>query len=308
MEYHDYYKTLGVSRDATQDEIKKQYRRLARKYHPDVSKEPDAEQRFKETAEAYEVLKDAEKRRSYDQLGANWKAGEEFRPPPGWEQAFGGSPFGGGVEGHSDFFESIFGGNMGAGMGGAGFSGRAAPPPNQTLRITIRLRESFQGGRRAVQIPQIGANGQPNGEHKKLEIRIPKGIQAGQKIRLAGQGRSAMAGGARGDLLLEVRFEADPLFHLEEKQIQMTLPITPWEAALGGRITVPTLGGDVELKVAAGAQSGQKMRLKGRGLPGKPAGDQLITLQIQTPPADSDEIKQLYQALEQESQFNPRQF
>ncbi len=310
MEYHDYYKTLGVARDASQDEIKKQYRRLARKYHPDVSKEANAEQKFKEIAEAYEVLKDPEKRSSYDQLGSNWKAGQEFRPPPGWEQAFGGggAHFGGGMGGggFSDFFESVFGGGMGAGMGGAGFSGGPQQPSSQTLRITIRLQESYEGGRRKVMIPEFGPNGQETGQHKKLEIRIPKGIQEGKKIRLAGQGPSAMPGGARGDLLLEIHFETDSLFTLEGQNILLTLPITPWEAALGGKVTVPTLGGNVELKIAAGAQSGQKMRLKGRGLPGKPSGDQMVTLQIQTPPADTPILEQLYRSLETESTFNPR--
>lgn len=313
MEYHDYYKTLEVSRDASQDEIKKQYRRLARKYHPDVSKEANAEQKFKEVAEAYEVLKDAEKRSSYDQLGANWKAGQEFRPPPGWEQAFGGGGahfgggMGGGPGGYSDFFESVFGGGMGgAGMGRGGFGGAPQRPPSQTLRITIRLKESYTGGKRTVQIPEYGANGQPSGQHKKLEIRIPKGIQQGQKIRLGKQGPAAMPGGPRGDLLLEVKFEADPLFTLDEQNILLTLPITPWEAALGDKVTVPTLGGNVELKIAAGAQSGQKMRLKGRGLPGKQGGDQIVTLQIQTPPAESEALERLYQQLREESGFDPR--
>ncbi len=316
MEYHDYYKTLGLSRDASQEEIKKQYRRLARKYHPDVSKETDAEQKFKEIAEAYEVLKDPEKRKSYDQLGANWKAGQEFRPPPGWEQAFGGggAHFGGGMGGaggFSDFFESVFGGGMGAGMGGAGmggagFGGHPQKPASQTLRITIRLKESYEGGKRMVQIPEYGPNGQPSGNHKKLEIRIPRGIQQGQKIRLGKQGPAAMPGGPRGDLLLEIKFEAHPLFTLEENNILLTLPITPWEAALGGKVTTPTLGGNVELKIAAGAQSGQKMRLKGRGLPGKSAGDQIVTLQIQTPPAEDEVMKQLYRQMETQSQFDPR--
>ncbi|MBT3309067.1 MAG: DnaJ domain-containing protein [Gammaproteobacteria bacterium] len=309
MEYHDYYKTLEVARDASQDEIKKQYRRLARKYHPDVSKEANAEQLFKEVAEAYEVLKDPEKRSSFDQLGANWKAGQEFRPPPGWEQAFGGggAHFNGGMGGNagfSDFFESAFGGR--AGMGGAGFGGRPQKPVSQTLRITIRLKESYSGGKRMVQIPQYSANGQPTGEHKKLEIRIPKGIQQGQKIRLSQQGASSMPGGPRGDLLLEVKFEADPLFTLDENSILLTLPLAPWEAALGSKVTVPTLGGNVELKIAAGAQSGQKMRLKGRGLPGKQTGDQIVTLQIQTPTAEDEAMEQLYQQMEQLSQFNPR--
>ncbi len=307
MEYHDYYKTLEVSRSATQDEIKQQYRRLARKYHPDVSKEADAEQRFKEIAEAYEVLKDPEKRRSYDQLGSNWQAGQEFRPPPGWEQAFGGGShfgggFGGNAGGFSDFFESIFG----ASAAGAGFSTTPPKPQNQTLRVTIRLEESFHGGRRAIQIPQYGPNGQPTRAHKKLEIRIPQGIQQGQKIRLAGQGPAAPGGAPRGDLLLEVHFEDGPLFHADGTNILMALPITPWEAALGSKVKVPTLGGEVELKIAPGAQSGQKMRLKGRGLPGKSPGDQIVTLQIQTPPAESSTIRQLYEQLQQASDFNPR--
>lgn len=315
MEYHDYYNTLGLSRDTSQEEIKKQYRRLARKYHPDVSKEADAEQKFKEIAEAYEVLKDPEKRKSYDQLGANWKAGQEFRPPPGWEQAFGGggAHFGadmGGAAGFSDFFESVFGGTAGAGMGGSGFGGAPQKPASQTLRITIRLKESYEGGKRMVQIPEYGANGEPSGSHKKLEIRIPKGIQQGQKIRLGKQGPAAMPGGPRGDLLLEIKFEAHPLFILEESNILLTLPITPWEAALGSKITVPTLGGNVELKIAAGAQSGQKMRLKGRGLPGRQtrdtAGDQIVTLQIQTPPAENDATQQLYQQMSAATDFNPR--
>lgn len=306
MEYHDYYKTLEVSREAPQAEIKKQYRRLARKYHPDVSKEANAEQKFKEIAEAYEVLKDPEKRKSYDQLGANWKAGQDFRPPPGWEQSFsgGGGPHfgrgfggGGGGAGFSDFFESVFGGGMGPGAGGGGFS--AAPPTPQTLRISVRLQESYEGARRTIRIPQS------SGEHRKLEIRIPKGIQQGQKIRLGGQGEQGM-GGQRGDLLLEVQFEADPLFEVDDSNILLTLPITPWEAALGGTVTVPTLGGNVGVKVAAGAQSGQKMRLKGRGLPGKTAGDQIITLQIQAPPASDEKVETLYQQLEAATQFNPR--
>ncbi len=300
MEYHDYYKTLEVNRNASQAEIKKQYRRLARKYHPDVSKEANAEQKFKEIAEAYEVLKDPEKRQSYDQLGANWQAGQEFRPPPG----FGGGGhfgegFGGGGAGFSDFFESIFGGGMGPGAAGGGFSSAPHTPSPQTLRISVRLQESYEGARRTIRIPQ------PSGEHRKLEIRIPKGIQQGQKIRLSGQGERG-TGGQRGDLLLEVQFEADPLFEIDGSNILLTLPITPWEAALGGKVTVPTLGGKVGVKIATGAQSGQKMRLKGRGLPGKNAGDQIITLQIQTPAATEEKVETLYQQLEEATQFNPR--
>lgn len=311
MEYHDYYKTLGVSRDASQDEIKKQYRRLARRYHPDVSKEADAEQRFKEVAEAYEVLKDPENRRSYDQLGANWRAGEEFRPPPGWEGAFhGGGANSDGAGGFSDFFESVFGGEA----GGRGFShGGHQQGADQILRISIRLQESYNGSRRTIQIPELSAEretgyggGAVAQQRRKLEIRIPKGIQQGQKIRLSGQGAPGIGGGARGDLLLEVQFQSDPLFQADGSNIMTTIPITPWEAALGGRVTVPTLGGSVELKIGAGAQSGQKMRLKGRGLPGNPAGDQILTLQIQTPPAENPELEKLYNQLREKSRFNPR--
>lgn len=213
----------------------------------------------------------------------------------------------GGAGGFSDFFESVFGGGMGGTHAGAGFGGTPQPPPSQTLRITVRLKESYEGGKRAIQIPEFSPQGQPTGQHKKLEIRIPKGIQQGQKIRLSKQGPASHPGGPRGDLLLEVQFEKDRLFTLEGRDIQLTLPITPWEAALGAKVTVPTLGGNVELKIAAGAQSGQKMRLKGRGLPGKPAaGDQFITLQIKTPPADNDQITALYQQLATSSDFDPR--
>ncbi len=302
MEYHDYYETLGVARDASQDEIKKQYRRLARKYHPDVSKEGDAEQRFKEVAEAYEVLKDPEKRQSYDQLGANWKAGEEFRPPPGWEDAFhgGGANFGG-AGGFSDFFGSVFGGGV-----GAGGPVRNQPGADQTMRISIRLEESYNGSRRTIQIPEIAPNGEITSERRKLEIRIPKGIQEGQKIRLGKQGQISRSGGPRGDLLLQVQFQQDLNFRASGSDILMNLAIAPWEAALGEKITVPTLGGNVGLKIGAGAQSGQKMRLKGRGLPGTPPGDQLITLQIQTPSAKSQEIEDIYNRLKEKSNFNPR--
>ncbi len=319
MEYKDYYQILSVSRDAPQSEIKKQYRRLARKYHPDVSKEADAELRFKELGEAYEVLKDPEKRQAYDQLGENWKAGEQFRPPPGWEQHFGGG-FGGGQAGgagFSDFFEQIFGGagqggfNAQGGFGGqgghAGFGGGFHHQPPQKgadlqLRIKVRLQEAFEGVERTIHIPEGRG-------HRKLKVRIPKGIQAGKKIRLSGQGKNGPAG--RGDLLLEVQFEDDPRFSVDEKdgqKILLNLPIAPWEAALGAQVTVPTLGGDVGLKIPSGAKSGQKMRLKGRGLPGKTDGDQIVTLQIQTPTAETDEEKAFYEKMqEQFATFDPRE-
>lgn len=174
------------------------------------------------------------------------------------------------------------------------------------MRIAITLDESYHGARRTIQIPEIGADGRPSQQRRKLEIRIPKGIQEGQKIRLSGQGQMGRGGAPRGNLLLEVEFQRHPLFHAEGSDIAMVLPLAPWEAALGGKVTVPTLGGNVELKIASGSQSGQKMRLKGRGLPGNPPGDQLLTLQIHLPAAENREIEELYEALREKSSFNPR--
>ncbi len=312
MRYKDYYKILGVERTATQDEIKRAYRKLARKYHPDVSKEPEAEERFKEVNEAHEVLQDAEKRAAYDRLGADWKAGQDFTPPPGWDTGFefsGG--FGRGDGDFSDFFENLFGqgGPFGGFQGtrgrGGGFRMRGQ---DHRARIRIPLEDAFHGGERAIRLetPQIDAQGRVSLHPHTLKVRIPAGVGAGQQIRLAGRGEPGTGGGPAGDLYLEVEFEPHPLYTVEERDIYLNLPITPWEAALGARVAVPTLGGAVDMKIPAGARSGQKLRLKGRGLPGHPAGDQYAVLQIVTPPADSAKAKHLYEEMARVMPFNPR--
>ncbi|MBD3670047.1 MAG: DnaJ domain-containing protein [Gammaproteobacteria bacterium] len=307
MEYRDYYEILGVDRNASQDEIKAAYRKLARKYHPDVSQEADAEVRFKELGEAYEVLKDPEKRAAYDSLGANWKEGQNFRPPPGWDSGFefsGG--FGGG--GFSDFFESLFGAGFG-GPGGAGFGGaQVHKGRDHHARIQISLEEAYAGGTRQVRlsVPQYDASGHLVERQRTLDVKVPRGIAEGQKIRLGGQGEAGPGGGPNGDLLLEVSFAPHTLYKVEGKDIHLTLPISPWEAALGAQLKVPTLAGAVDLKIPAGSQSGQKLRLKGRGLPGKTPGDQFVVLQVKTPPVHSEQERHFYEQMQQQFQYDPR--
>lgn len=307
MEYKDYYKTLGVDRTASQDKIKRAYKKLARKYHPDVSKETDAEARFKEINEAYHVLRDKEKRKAYDQLGSQWQQGQEFRPPPGWEsrfqQGFGAEDLGG----FSDFFAEIFGGRP----GGFRYERHEYRMRGEDLHATIEisLEEAFHGGIRtlSLQSPEVDEHGQVRQRTRQLNVQIPRGMSEGQHIRLAGQGGPGMGVGQAGDLFLQVVFAPHPLFHAEGRNIFLELPITPWEAALGARIKVPTLGGKVEITIPPGSQSGRKLRLKERGLPGKPAGDQYIILRIETPPASSDRARELYQMMAKEMPFNPRQ-
>lgn len=292
MEYRDYYETLGVPREADAAAIKKAYRSLARRYHPDVSKEPDAEERFKAVSEAYEVLKDPEKREAYDQFGSNWQQGQDFQPPPGWGQGFGGGSFAGGGD-FSDFFESLFGGNRGN-FGGA----QRRPSRGQDLEATleITLEDSYNGASRTVSLNLPDGNQPGRTQNKSLNVKIPKGIQEGQKIRLEGQGGSA--GGTRGNLLLRVRFAQHPQFTAEGRDILTTVQVTPWQAALGRSVTIPTLGGTVSMKLPGKVRSGQKLRLRGRGLPGSPAGDQYAMIELCVPPANTDEIRDLYQALE----------
>jgi curved DNA-binding protein len=312
MDFKDYYATLGVSREASADEIKRAYRKLARKYHPDVSKESDAEARFKDLGEAYEVLKDPEKRTAYDQLGANWKAGQEFRPPPGaGPGGFRYSTGGGGEQygGFSDFFETLFGGGgMGGEMrggprGGQGFHFRQAGPArgeDQVARIQIALEDAFRGASRTLDLRA------PDGGKRSIRVAIPRGVTEGQRIRLAGQGMPGLNGGPGGDLFLEVAFEPHSMFEADGRNVSLTLPIAPWEAALGETVAVPTLGGRVDLKIPAGSQSGRRLRLKGRGLPGSPAGDQIVTLRIDTPPADTAAARALYEDMRSKLPFNPR--
>jgi curved DNA-binding protein len=315
MEYRDYYKILGVARGATADEIKKAYRRLARKYHPDVSKEKDAEARFKEVQEAYEVLKDTEKRAAYDQLGSNWQQGQQFRPPPDWTSGFEfrGRPSGAGQEefagGFSDFFSSLFGG-MG-GMGG-GYSQPGAQRRRRGrdshARIDIELDEAYRGGTRMVELqrPEATAEGSVELRRHTVKVTIPKGITSGQRLRLGGQGEAAPGGGAAGDLYLEIHIRPNDRFQLDGRDVTLTLPIAPWEAALGATVTAPTLGGSVEMRIPPGSQSGRKLRLRGRGLPGEPPGDQVVQLRIVVPPADGPEAKALYERMRDELAFDPR--
>ena len=311
MEYKDYYKILDIERNATQDEIKQAYRRLARKYHPDVNKDPDAETRFKDIGEAYEVLKDPEKRAAYDKFGANWQAGQEFKPPPNWDAGFeftGGGEFTGGQAGFSDFFEELFGRSRfsGSRQGRTTFRMRGE---NHFAKIVIRLEDSFRGAKKTITLsrPEVDETGHVRTRPHTLHVTIPKGITEGQHIRLEGQGMPGMGGEASGDLYLEIAFEPHPYFQVEGRDIHYTLGIAPWEAALGATVTVPTLGGDVELKIPPGSQGGKKLRLKGRGLgTATRKGDQYVTLRIIVPEARTEEQKKLYRKMAQIMPLNRR--
>lgn len=308
MEYKDYYQILGVPRDASPDNIKRAYRKLARKFHPDVSKEPNAEARFKEVNEANEVLKDLEKRAAYDALGRNWQAGQDFRPPPGGDGMHREFHFGAeDAADFSDFFASMFGREFRQGGAGGG-QPRRRRGQDQTVRISIALDDAYRGITRQLKldIPQMGADGQVSTHSRTINVRIPAGVSQGQQIRLSGQGAPGAHGGKAGDLYLEVDIAPHPHFAPEGKDIHLRLPIAPWEAALGATVPVPTLGGPVNLKVPAGSHSGRRMRLKGRGLPGEPPGDEIVTLEIAIPPADTEEARRLYQHMAEKLHFNPR--
>ncbi len=316
MEYRDYYKVLGVARSASADEVKRAYRKLARKFHPDVSKEKNAEARFKEVQEAYEVLRDPEKRAAYDQLGADFKNGQQFRPPPGWGNNFESSGGRGGRGGRradadpgfSDFFSSLFGTHGPFSEfegGGAGIQGRG---DDRRARIELSLEEAFSGGSRefTLQHPEISGDGHLALRDRTLRVQIPAGVSSGQVIRLAGQGEAGAGKGRAGDLLLEVTIAPHRLYRVEGRDVTLELPVAPWEAALGATVSTPTLGGAVELRIPAGARAGQRLRLRGRGLPGEPPGDQYVVLKIALPPADSPRAKELYETLARELPFDPR--
>jgi len=311
MEFKDYYDTLGVKRDASQDEIKRAYRKLARKYHPDISKESDAEESFKKVGEAYEVLKDPEKRVAYDQLGANWQAGQDFNPPPDWDQGFeshGGGFTGADSEEYSDFFESLFG-QRGDRGGHAYTQGDFhARGEDSHARVLIDLEDAYQGASRTLTLKhmELRADGRPVAKERALNVRIPKGVRQGQHIRLAKQGGAGFGDGEAGDLYLEVEFVPHSIYHVEGKDVYLDLPVTPWEAALGGRVKVPTPSGTVDLKIPAKSAAGGKMRLKGRGIPSKEPGDLFVILQIALPPADSEDAEKAYRDFEQALDFNPR--
>ncbi|OGT57052.1 MAG: cytochrome C biogenesis protein [Gammaproteobacteria bacterium RIFCSPHIGHO2_12_FULL_63_22] len=298
MQFKDYYQELGVEPSAGEAELKAAYRRLARKYHPDVSKEKGAEERFKSVNEAYEVLRDKEKRAEYDQLRASgYRPGEDFRPPPGFGQQHGGAGNGGfrfeqgmGGDGFSDFFESLFGGGRAAGRGP-----RAAPPPGDLrAKISIPLEVAYAGGTQS-----IGVDG------RTLQVKIPAGIRPGQVIRLAGQGQSQ--GPHRSDLLLEIDYKPHGEFEVDGRNILYTVSLAPWEAALGTTISVPTLGGSVDLRVPADSDTGKKLRLRGRGLPGKPAaGDQIVEIEVTAPRAETPAQRELYEQMAEQFGGKPR--
>lgn len=314
MDYHDYYTTMGVARDATQDEIKRAYRKLARKYHPDVTDDPEGEKRFKEVGEAYAVLKDPEKRAAYDQLGANWQEGQDFRPPPGWDEGFefsgaggGGSagPGGFGDGEFSDFFESLFG-QAGARGGFGGGQGDMGQSQDSHAHITIDLSDSYNGATRVISLsgPEVTADGHVTTRQRTLNVKIPKGIRTGQTIRLAGQG--VKHGDRAGNLHLEVEIQPGDRFRVDGSDVYMDLPVAPWEAALGARVTVPVPSGDIQLRIPANSNQGRKLRMKGKGIPGKQPGDFYVMLDVVLPPADTDEARQLYEKMSKEMAFDPR--
>jgi curved DNA-binding protein len=346
VKYKDYYEVLGVPRKASEAEIKKAFRKLAREYHPDVAKnKKQAEEKFKEINEAYEVLSDPAKRKKYDELGPNWSAGADFRPPPGWESFAGGRTytsrgnrgeefefqFGG--TGFSDFFEQLFGGAGGrrraGGFGGmptedfASEKGRDAEGD-----IMVTLDEALQGSvrsvsvKRAVPCDHCGGTGQRaghvcnvcggSGQVEKMEtyqVKIPAGITEGQRLRIPGRGEAGIGGGKAGDLYLRVRLAKHPDFEVEDHNLIYEAELAPWEAVLGTEISVPTLNGRVNIRIPAGTQSGQKLRVRGRGLPqrGGGNGDLIVTARVEVPGSVNDSEKKLWEQLAKESRFNPRE-
>jgi curved DNA-binding protein len=283
MQFKDYYQTLGLTRDAGAEEVKRAYRKLARKYHPDVSKEKNAEAKFKDVQEAYEVLKDPEKRSAYDQLGRDYRSGQQFRPPPDWERRFShsGSQRFSDLNGFSDFFSSLFG----------GAAGHEQPEADAGV-LEVTVEEAYAGTKRRVTINE-------NGHARPVDVQIPAGITEGQALRIAGSGH-------RPALIFRVRLRPHSLYVPQGKDVQIELPLAPWEAALGAKVAVPTLGGTVELTIPAGAQSGQKLRLRGRGLPGAPSGDQLVSIKLVIPAAQTSQAREAYERMKRELKFDPR--
>jgi curved DNA-binding protein len=305
LEFKDYYQTLGVSRDAKQEDIKKAFRKLARKYHPDVSKEANAEARMKDVNEAYAVLSDAEKRAAYDQLGSGHHAGEDFRPPPDWDAGFefsGPGFFGGEATDFSDFFSELFGRR---GRRGGTFRARGE---DHHAKILLDLEDAYRGGSRVVtlRVPKVDDQGRVTLAEHSLNVRIPKGVHEGQVIRLAGQGSPGSGGEAAGDLYLEVHFNPHSRYRVESRDVYATLPVAPWEAALGATVRATLPDGAVDVRVPEGSQTGRKLRLKGRGIPASQPGDLYLVLEVVLPPATNPKARELYQAMARELAFDPR--
>lgn len=329
MDYKNYYDILGVDKAASADEIKKAYRQLARKYHPDLNKEAGAEDKFKEIGEANEVLSDPEKRAAYDQLGKSYRPGQDFQPPPNWDagyeftgggyrDGFGSDDQGAGRQtyyrrgaagdDHSDFFENLFGEAYRQQRQAEAEARRNQRGQDHHAKILIDIEDAFEGAKRSIslKVPELTADGQVRLKERKLDVTIPKGVKEGQNIRLKGQGAPSAGKGGPGDLFLEIAFNAHKVFHAQGTDLFVDLPVAPWEAALGGKVKVPTASGAVDLTIPAGSKQGSKLRLKGKGLPAKKAGDLYVVLQITLPPAGDEKAKKLYQAMAEDFEFDPR--
>lgn len=314
MEFKDYYQVLGLERGATPDDIKKAYRKLARKYHPDVSKEPDADIRMKEINEANAVLSDPEKRAAYDNVGQSFHAGQEFRPPPDWDAGFEFSGRGfsdAQAADFSDFFSELFGGRMGRATGTHGGHGPRfhARGEDHHAKIFLDIEDAYHGAARTLtlRVPKTDERGRATMAEHTLDVRIPQGVHEGQMIRLAGQGNPGLNGGEAGDLYLEVHFKPHPRYRVEGRDVYAALPLAPWEAALGAQVEAPLPNGKVEVRIPEGSQSGRKLRLKGRGIPGSTPGDLYLVLEIVLPPANTPKARDLYRTMAREFAFNPRQ-
>jgi curved DNA-binding protein len=311
VDFKDYYATLGVPREGTADEVKKAYRRLARKYHPDLSKEPDAETRMKEINEAYAVLSDPEKRAAYDQLARGFAAGQEFRPPPDWDAGFefSGSGFSPSeAADFSEFFAELFG-RMGPRASRTGPRAAHARGEDHHAKVLLDLEDAFGGTTRQVtlRVPRLAPDGRLAVDTRTLSVQIPRGVHEGQMIRLAGQGAPGFAQGPAGELLLEVHFRPHPRFRIDGRDLYLTLPMAPWEAALGAIVPVRLPDGDeLRVRIPEGAQSGRQLRVRGRGIPGDPPGDLRLDIQVVVPPATTPRARELYETMARELAFDPR--
>jgi curved DNA-binding protein len=317
VKFQDYYEILGVGRDASEGEIKRAYRKLARKYHPDVNKDKEAEEKFKQVNEAHEVLKDPEKRKLYDQLGPDWQSGQEFKPPPGWEDVHFDFQTGPGAEafdfggGFSDFFETLFGGHMASGGGArARQASWVMRGQDQEAEIEVSLEDAYHGANRTITLQghEIDPQGQVRPTVQNIQVKIPPGVTDGTRIRLSGKGGEGMGGGPPGDLYLRVKIEPHPRYRVEGHDLVVEVPVTPWEAALGATVEVPVMDGTVNLKIPAGSQSGQKLRLRGKGLPkkGSQKGDLFARLKVAVPKNLNKREEELFSEMAKVSTFNPR--
>ena len=313
MDFKDYYKALGLERSASEDDIKKAFRRLARKFHPDLNTAADASARMQELNEAYEVLGDKEKRAAYDDVAQDGPSGSGFEPPPGWDSGyeFSGGPSDFSDGDHSAFFEALFGAARRSRSQGAGMGAGAQPArqgQDHHAKITVPLEDAIRGATRTItlQRPERSPHGQVELQAHSLQVAIPKGIRAGQQIRLQGQGAAGFGEGLPGDLYLEVAFEPHPRWRVDGRDLYVNLPVTPWEAALGAHIEVLTPDGLVEMNVPPDSPTGRKLRLRGRGIPGNPAGDFYVVLEVVLPPAHTESARAAYRQMARDLAFDPR--